>query len=318
MGIEAEMAALAVRQHGVVGIDQARSLGADFNVRERLVASGRWAWVTDRVLLSRSAPRSRGRDLVVAVLDEGSDETAVSHKPAAAWWRVPGFSIHPVTVATTQRARHRDSTWERHVVRSLPDRWCTVLDGVRIVRPELLIMQLCATVHPDRAERALDNAWRMRLLSARSLAAFLGDHAARGRNGIALLRTLVDARGPDYRPPDSGLEGRVEQILEGAGMAFRRQVDLGDGDNWIGRCDFVAADRPLVLEVQSAMYHSALLDATHDAARRAALMEAGFQLVEVTDAEVWNAPQLVRARVQAAYRATPPRSVPLRTTRASF
>jgi len=307
MDLEAELGDLTARQHGVVSLDQAVRVGADWNARNRLIDSGRWAWVTPQVLKNLAAPLSRGTDLMTAVLDEG-EGSAVSHKPAAAWWRLPGFSLHPVTVATTRRHRRREAGWDRHVVRSLPARWLTVLDGIPIVRPELLMMQLCATVHPDRAERALDNAWRMRLLSWRSLRAFLADHAARGRNGIALLRSLVDTRGPDHRPADSGLEGRVQRLLADAGLAFRRQVDLGDGDRWLARCDFLAVDRPLVLEVQSQMYHSALLDVEHDTARRSALAAAGFTVVEVTDHEVWTSPQVVIERVRAAHRSTRPRA----------
>jgi very-short-patch-repair endonuclease len=307
MRAETELGDLAARQHGVVSLDQAARSGADWNARERMVRSGRWAWVTPQVLKNVAAPPSRGSGLMTAVLDEG-EGSAVSHKPAAAWWRVPGFSLHPVTVATTRRHRRREASWVRHVVRSLPGRWLTVLDGIPIVRPELLMMQLCATVHPDRAERALDNAWRMRLVSSDSLRAFLADHAARGRNGIALLRSLVDARGASHRPVDSGLEGRVQRLLSDAGLTFRRQVDLGNGDGWLARCDFLAADRPLVLEVQSEMYHSALLDVEHDTARRNALVAAGFTVVEITDHDVWTSPQVVVERVRAAYRDTPRRA----------
>jgi very-short-patch-repair endonuclease len=300
---EIELARLASRQHGVVSIAQAGELGIEWKDRQRLVESGRWVQLTDRVLGSMAAAPSRGRPLAVAVLHEGSDAT-VSHLAAAGWWRVPGFSLTPASIVTTARHVGGPMPWLRHVVRSLPDRWRTVLDGIPIVRPELLLMQLCATVHPDRAARALDNAWRMRLVSGRSLTCFLADHAARGRNGIALLRRLVDERGPDYRPPESGLESRVVQILREGGLRFRRQVDLGDEDQWIGRCDFVAESAPVVLEVQSELYHSALLDVARDEARRARLEAAGFTVVEVTDVEVWTRPTVVVSRVRKALRRT--------------
>ena len=298
---EIELARLASRQHGVVSVEQAAALGLDWNCRLRLTGSGRWREVTPRVLESAAAGVSRGRPLAIATLHEGP-RADVSHLTAAWWWRLPGFSMKPLTVCTTDRNPGEAMFWDRHVVRSIPGHWRTVLDGIPIVRPELLLMQLCATVHPDRAARAMDNAWRMRLVSGRSLIRFLADHAARGRNGIALMRQLVDARGPDYRPPDSGLEGRVTSILANAGMTFRRQVHLGDDDRWLGRSDFVADDAPLILEVQSEMYHSALLDVEHDRLRRERLEQAGFAFVEVTDVEVWTRPDVVVTRVRAALR----------------
>src|SRR5215218_8540806 len=93
------------------------------------------------------------------------------------------------------------------------------------VRPEVVILHLCASEHPDRAARALDNAWNRRLLSGRSLIALLADYGKRGRNGTAVLRELMEVRGPDYVPPASNLESRVRAILAKAGIHLRLQID---------------------------------------------------------------------------------------------
>jgi very-short-patch-repair endonuclease len=52
--------------------------------------------------------------------------------------------------------------------------------------------------------------------------------------------------------------------------------------------DFLHVDLPLVVEVQSERYHTALLDRAHDAERRARLARGGFQVVEVWDAAIWH------------------------------
>ena len=168
-----------------------------------------------------------------------------------------------------------------------------------MVRPEVVILQLAATEHPDRAARALDNAWNRRLLSGRSVTALLAEYGKRGRNGTAVLRELMEARGPDYVPPASNLESRVRSLLAKAGIHLRLQVDSG-GDDWTGRVDLRATDRPVILEVQSEMYHSALLDVEADNARRARLEDAGFTVIEVRDTEVWSDPDEVVARVRSA------------------
>ena len=166
--------------------------------------------------------------------------------------------------------------------------------------PELVILQLCDVVHPKRAERALDNAWRMRLLSGRSVRALLDGWGRRGRNGTALLRELMEARPDDYRPPDSNLESRALDVLRAAGLgAFRRQVDSG-GDRWTGRVDLRHVDLPLVVEVQSETFHSSFLDVDADRARREQLERDGFVVVEVTDDEVFHRPDEVVRRVRAA------------------
>jgi very-short-patch-repair endonuclease len=189
-----------------------------------------------------------------------------------------------------------------HEIARLREQHVTVLHGVPIVRPEVVVLQLCGSEHPARAERTLDHLWRRRLVSARSLRRTLDELAAQGRNGVRVLRELLDERGDDYVPPASSLEGRFAEVLERAGQApMRRQVDSG-GDRWVGRVDFRDEDLPLLVEVQSETYHLALTDARDDEVRLAALRAAGFEVVEVTDAQVWHRPDEVVDAVCAARR----------------
>ena len=83
-----------------------------------------------------------------------------------------------------------------------------------------------------------------------------------------------------------------------AGWGFRRQVDLGDDGTWAARVDFVHEVCPLVVEIQSEAYHSALSDRRHDRERLARLRAAGFTVVEVTDTMVWTAPDHALRLVQ--------------------
>ncbi|MFN8051678.1 MAG: hypothetical protein U0Q22_09595 [Acidimicrobiales bacterium] len=61
-----------------------------------------------------------------------------------------------------------------------------------------------------------------------------------------------------------------------------RQVDSG-GTTRTGRADFRHQTKPVILEVQSAMYHDALIDRIADAARIAALTRDGFVVREIDD-----------------------------------
>jgi very-short-patch-repair endonuclease len=179
----------------------------------------------------------------------------------------------------------------------------TVLEGVPIVRPERLMLELCATAHPMRAERALDAAWSKGLCSGDSLRRVHAELAKSGRNGIVLMRALLDARPPGWIPPASGLEARFMAIVRDACLGqWRRQVDVGSEERWCGRVDFLACNLPLIVEVQSERYHSALTDQAHDAARRANLEDTGFTVVEVWDTQVWHAKHEVLAVVREGIR----------------
>jgi very-short-patch-repair endonuclease len=57
-----------------------------------------------------------------------------------------------------------------------------------------------------------------------------------------------------------------------------------------------------VVEVQSELYHSALTDRVADAARVAALRSAGFEVVEVSEEQVWHRPAEVVQAVREARR----------------
>jgi very-short-patch-repair endonuclease len=178
----------------------------------------------------------------------------------------------------------------------------TELDGLPVVRPEMVVLHLYATVRPERAERIADTLWSMRCFSGSSLRALLDELGARGRNGVAGLRSYLDERGEGYVPPASGLESRAQQILHQVGIELRRQVDTG-GELWSGRVDFRHPTLPLVVEVNSERYHRALSDVRHDSARRDRLIADGFVVVELTDLMVWTRPAEVVLRVRAGIRA---------------
>ncbi len=186
-----------------------------------------------------------------------------------------------------------------HVVRRLPQLWTTVLDGVPIARPELVALQLFALYPFKRAERWVERMWSLRLIDAHSLLRFLTDMGKRGRTGTAALRSYCDERGEGYVPPASNVESRTQQILQSAGIEMRRQVDLG-GDTWTGRVDFYHDAARVVLEIQSEMYHSALVDRVADEVRLNRLRAEGITVVEATDTEVFQFPAEVIRRVANA------------------
>jgi very-short-patch-repair endonuclease len=292
---------IAAAQHNMLGWRQARDAGVRSQEWSRMIGGPLWTPVSDRVVRLRGGAPSRGERLAAALLDDDLG-ASVSHASAVWWWGVPGFRAGLVQLARTAKSNRSTELARVHRVRRLDPAWTTVLDGIRVVRPEVAILQLCGMGDVGKAERALDNAWNLRLLSGPSLVRLLNDYGERGRNGTAVLRELVAARGEGYVPPASNLEARVQSILAGAGIEVRRQVDAG-GETWTGRVDFLVLRAPVVIEVQSECYHSALLDRAADCRRIAQLEADGFEVVEVTDVMVWQSPQAVVDRVRQAIRA---------------
>lgn len=290
------------RQHGLALVDTARAVGITARDLRRLEAAGRIDRVSARVLRAPGSPRTDHQVVMAAVLD-ASPGAFASGRTSAAMWGVSGYRLFPVHAARARGVTGRRSSLAvLHEVRHLLPHHVTVLDDIPVLRPERTILDLCATEHPRRAARALDDMWRRRLLSGASMRALVDEIAIQGRGGVAVARSLLDERGDDYVPPASNLEARFASIVTEAGLPpMRRQVDSG-GDRWVGRVDFRSEDAPLIVEIQSERYHSALTDKADDAARLAALRVAGFAVIEITEEQVWHRPHEVVGRVRAAYR----------------
>jgi very-short-patch-repair endonuclease len=236
-----------------------------------------------------------------AVLD-ASPGAVVSHPTAAHLWGAPGWRADPIHVERHRGVSRRRSGLARvHEVTDLLPQHVRLIDGIPVTSPARTIFDLAGMVHPARVERLLDWCWAERLVDGRTLHRTLDELAERGRPGIATMRELLESRGPGYVPPASGLERRFADIVDTPLLPpMRRQVDLGEA-TWTGRVDFAAERVPLVVEVQSERYHTALVDQAADAARRARLEADGFEVVEVWDREVWHEPQVVLDRVSRAW-----------------
>ena len=304
MNADGELHELAARQLGFVTRGDARTAGLSRAALRHRIARGDWIVHGPRVLQRAGPPWTKASPLMRAVLDAGPG-AVLSHGAAAAWWGLPGFQLRPIDVTRPRGLTGAPTVFADrvHDVLTLSNDQVTTLEGIPIVRPERLILELCATAHSARAERALDTGWAKALFSGDSLRRTHKELAASGRSGIVLMRALLDARPRGWIPPASGLEARFMSIARDACLGqWRRQVDLGSEERWCGRVDFLACDLPLIVEVQSERYHSALTDEAYDAARRANLEDAGFTVVEVWDTQVWHAKHEVIAAVREGIR----------------
>ncbi len=267
---------LATARHGVVAMWELRRDGVPAGDIRWLQQSRHWELVAPGVLRRVGSHRSTAQALAVGVLGCGPS-TAAATLGAARWWGLTGCAQWPLDVVGTRTLRHVPDRVRYRQIRRLPGTWTTTLDGVPVVRPELLALQLFGACRPQRASRLVDSLWSMRVLSGPSIATFLGDMGAMGRNGTAGLR----------------------EILAEAGIEVRRQVNVGS-EAWTGRVDGLVVGTRVVIEIQSWRYHGALVDHEADALRIKHLEADGFTVVEVTDDHVWSDPGEVVRRVSAA------------------
>lgn len=302
---------LARGQHALVSRAQARQLGLGRDALARRIRAGEWDLITPRVLRLAGANVTFDQRCMAAVLDAGPS-AALSRHAAAYHWSLPGFPPGPIDVSRARLRSNRHSTLATiHEPRYLPGHHLTFVDGIPVTTVARTVFDLAGCVHPQRAERALDNALSRKLVALGAMRSVTIELLERGRTGSALMRLLLAERGAGYIPPASGLEARFLALFIQAGIEPPdKQVDLG-GDEWIGRVDFVDRRWRIVYEVDSDMHHSSKLDRESDARRDVALRAAGYEVVRISEHDLRDRPEVVVASVKesrARAAAQPPSS----------
>jgi very-short-patch-repair endonuclease len=262
--------------------------------------------LSSRVLRHRAASPELGQQLLAPVLDAGPDAVLWGYA-ATQWWGFGRFRSFPVDVAAAPCAVRPDLLGRIHQTTTVdPELDLTVHRGIPIARPERLILWLAREftqrwghdVGALRLERTVDHAWRQRLIVPTRIHELAERCSGKGNAGIVVLRHVLSSRPVDYRPTDSGLEARWEEVVGASARDFRRQVVLGD-DAPIGRFDMVHRTRPLVVEIHSEAFHTMPSDIERDARRLEGLLAAGFSVVIYWEHDIWHDAQTVRSSLRS-------------------
>jgi very-short-patch-repair endonuclease len=296
---------LAEGQHAVFARWQARELDVDRWDVARLLRRSVVEAVTDRVLRVAGAPVTNEQALMIDVLDAGPG--ALASRRAAKWlFQLPGAHPGSADVARVRLQSTRSSAGTDHWPRLLPAHHVTVVRGIPTTTLPRTLFDLAAL--PDEAPRLgrlIDTIHGKSPSILHALHAMLPELAQRGRNGITLMRSLLDER-PPGTIPRTGLERRFETTLRNAGIEVPRlQVDLG-GHSWLGRVDYYDDARLLIYEIDSAAHHTSLTDRRNDALRDEAARTAGFaEVVRITEEAIWYQPWTVIETIRDAHRRYP-------------
>jgi very-short-patch-repair endonuclease len=299
---------LARDQLGLVTQDQLDRLDVDAARRWRCVQQGVLERVGNSVYRAAGAPITDRQRALAAVLDAGVD-AAASHTTGGALWAQPGYQLAPHHASRLLRGNRASTSLAiiHEPKRLLPTHLAQV-GPIPVTTPSRTLFDLAGMIHPGKLARSVDDALVKRLTNVRALHEMLDELAERGRPGIRAMREVLRDRPMGYRPPESHLEARTQHILRKAGLPeFERQVDVGDEAGWIGRVDFLYRPRHLILMVDGHRWHSALLDRLADDAQSARLVRAGFEVIRVSESQVWLSPDQVVARVKGALYGPPDR-----------
>lgn len=291
---------LAGRQHGVFAFRQIVPFGATKHVVRRRTASGRWHVEFPAVYRISGSPETWESQVMAAVLASG-DDAAAARRCAARLHGIAGFAGGGLELAVPRPRTPELPRVLVHRSTKLPAHHVTAVVGIPVTTAARTLFDLAGSVHPLRAERALDTCLARNFVTVDGAWRVLDDLAQHGRAGTVLMRELLQARGAGYVATSSELEALFLRILRDAGVPEpEREVDLGDVEDWVGRVDFVFRPARLVVEVDGRAYHTALLDRERDERRDNRLMAAGWRVLRFTWRQLVERPHEVVALVRAA------------------
>jgi hypothetical protein len=288
---------IASRQLALITSTQLDEIGFGRGARENWLATGRLKRVRRGVYMVPGVAPTWEAMVLAAVLAAGPHAVA-SHLTAAHLWQLfdgppPGVAEHSIHV--TAPGLHRLAGVKLHR-RHLDERERTRYRSIPITTPARTLFDLATVLDAPHLGCCVDEAIRRHLVTVGELGRLLQLHAGAGRRRLRPLRTVLATRLPGFDPGANNWEQRMDRQWEQLGLpASRRQF-------WIklatGRCrvDRAIPELKLAVEWVGKAYHSLDGRYARDRIRISDLVQAGWDVVEVTPE--WS-PNRIYATVMA-------------------
>jgi len=291
---ERAIAELAGRQRGVVSRIQLLEAGLSPHAIDHRLKSSRLHPLYRGVYLVGHAVPAEGARELAAVLACGPG-AALSHRSASGLWRLLPPMPGDVDVSVSGRRCDSKHGIRVHRIAALGPRDVRKLGGIPVTAPARTILDLAAVVEPRELERALAEAETRRLARRNELIALIAQ--ARGRPGVAALRSLIEAAaGPALTRSEA--EERLLALIRAAELPPpETNVRVGPYE-----VDFLWRDQGLIVEVDGFRFHSTRASFERDRRRDAELVSRGYRVIRVTWRQIVDRPEALVVRIATALR----------------
>jgi predicted transcriptional regulator of viral defense system len=288
--LEAALAELAGRQHGVVAREQLRGLGLSLDAIDRRVQGGRLHVLHRGVYAVGHRAVTRDGHRLAAVL-AGGRGAVLSHRSAAALWGIRETARRDVEI-TAPRGCRRPGI-EGHDIRLAPDE-VTVRRNIPVTTPARTLLDLAATLNEHQLARAAERAESLRLTSPTSLEALAARYPR--RPGVPAIRAL----NVTDTPTRSVLERRFLSLLDAENLPrplVNAPAELPNADD--PEADITWRDQRLIVELDGFETHSTRAASERDRARDRALQAQGWRVIRITWRQLQEEPQTIAAQLNA-------------------
>ncbi|MBI4728877.1 MAG: type IV toxin-antitoxin system AbiEi family antitoxin domain-containing protein [Acidobacteria bacterium] len=277
------MARLAAAQFGVFAREQVARLGATRGVIDHRIRAGRWERLGRDVFRLAGDPSSWRQPLMAACLAWGPG-SVVSHRAAAALWRLAGFDPGPVELTLPLYRRRDGPGIIHHNLLQAVD--VTTVELIPVTTPARTLIDVASVSPREVVEEALDDALRRGIVSIPRLRWRLAELARRGRTGVAVMRDLIEVRDPTS-VPQSVFETRLLRAMRRAGLPPpEAQHPIRSDGRLVGIVDFAFPDARLAIEADGYRWHSGRARWEGDRTRRNELTLLGWRVIHVTWADL--------------------------------
>jgi very-short-patch-repair endonuclease/predicted transcriptional regulator of viral defense system len=271
--IEAAVAALAARQHGVVSRGELLDVGLGAGAIKHRIAPGRLQPLRRGVYALGHREVRTEAWWMAAVLAAGSG-TVLAGRSAAALWAMRQSRRAFVEVISPRRIDIRGI--DARCI-ALPDDEVTVEDGIPVTTPARTLFDLAAVVPVHHLEAAFNEAEYRRLTSPVSLDALLARYPGR-RGTPAIRRVLENHRRNGETRTRSELERELVALVDASDLP----PPLINRNGPEGELDARWPEHRLVVEVDGFAAHGTRKAFEEDRARDRALTVAGWRVVRIT------------------------------------
>lgn len=295
MSVAALAASIAQRQHGAIHLDQLRAAGATADAVDCAVATGEIVRRRPSVYAVAGAPPTWRQEVMAACLDAGPG-SAASHRTGATLNGLARRGAPQVIEISIPRpASARMSGVVVHRSRDLTPEHVIEVDGIPCTGPLRTLVDLGAVEPRWEVRDAVERSLSARIVTLKGLEWAVTEHSRRGRNGVGVLRWVLDERALGQAMPDSVLEARMARIYRQHHLPppeFQYEVRTESG-LLIARVDFAYPFLRHAFEVDGWEHHSTPQQTEADYDREHRLRAAGWSITRFTYWHVVKRPSYV-------------------------
>jgi hypothetical protein len=289
--VDAPLAWLAARQHGVVAARQLATLGLSRSAIRRMRERG-WLFLIHRGVYAVGHPRLTLHGRWMAAVLACGPEAVLSHHQAAALYDLRRAPWSPIHVTAPSPRDHAEV--ECHIARGMRGRPRAVVDGIPVTSVERVFLDMATLLGAQPLRSLLEAAQRQGSFQYDRV-----QHAIErnnGHRGIGALRGALALLGDNAPATRSRLEILFLELVRAAGLPEPSVNVIAVGDV----VDFRWPEFNLVVEVDSWQYHRLRRPFEEDKRRGNRLQLAHVMVLRYTDEQLVNEPERVIAELRAA------------------